>query len=80
MTNIVGTWNVNANGHNGVLQLNLNSNGILQQGSTILGDRIVGSYDAVTGMLSFTRVTRNNQNDPSAHQVLRRTNCCKLFL
>jgi hypothetical protein len=77
-TNIAGAWKVNANGHSGALQINLNPNGILQNGSTIYGNKIVGSYDAVSGMLTFTRII--NKDDPSTHQVLERTNYCKFFL
>jgi hypothetical protein len=63
----IGDWTVNANGFHGVLHISgVDGVGVIQPGSTIFGNPIVGFYDSTSARISFIRVLAAN---PTSQQV-----------
>jgi len=63
----IGNWTVNANGFHGVLHISgVNGLGVIQPGSTIFGNPIVGFYDSTSARINFIRVLAAG---PTSQQV-----------
>ena len=53
----VGDWTVNGNGYQGTLHISgVDCLGVIQPGSTIYGQQIVGFYDSTSARINFIRV------------------------